>query len=519
MDVPAEVELKLRLPRGAAAQVLDHPLLQDFGAAPPRRARLTAVYFDTTDDRLAAAGLALRLRRERGRWIQTLKGPAPGGAGALSVRAESEADRGTAARMPALDPAQWRDTPWRDAVDDAAQAGLAARFATDVKRTTVPVAFQDGTSATLAVDVGSIRAGRDRVAVSELEIELDDGSVDTLFMFARALAADVPVGIEPRSKAQRGYALARHAIAAPARAGAAPIDASLPAADALRGILASCLSHVVANADGIGTSDDIEWTHQLRIATRRLRAALALVRRELPEADVATVIDDARWLGRALGPARDLDVLVMTTLPRVRALLRRDRAQTAVLDEFAARVAPLRDEARAAARAAVASPRYAGLVLGAGALATALDPARGRTREARARLAAPVLEHASALIRRRHRALMKRGRALDGASDDERHAVRLAAKKLRYVTEFFAPAFGEPVVSAYRRALVRLQNTLGEHNDLVVATRLATAIDGADAAIVHLLRDAGAAADKAQRLALERRWAAFAKARRPLDRS
>jgi len=66
---------------------------------------------------------------------------------------------------------------------------------------------------------------------------------------------------------------------------------------------------------------------------------------------------------------------------------------------------------------------------------------------------------------------------------------------------------------------LRLQNTLGEHNDLVVATRLATAIDGADAAIVHLLRDAGAAADKAQRLALERRWAAFAKARRPLDRS
>jgi len=230
------------------------------------------------------------------------------------------------------------------------------------------------------------------------------------------------------------------------------------------------------------------------------------------------VIDDARWLGRALGPARDLDVLLETTLPRVRASLRNDRARAAVLDEFATRVAPLRDEARAAARAAVASPRYAGLVLGAGGLATALDASRGRTRRARARLAGPVVDHATALIRRRHRALMKRGRALDGATDDERHAVRLAAKKLRYVTEFFAPAFGERAVDAYRRALVRLQNTLGEHNDLVVAARLGTAIDGADAAIVHLLREASAAGDKALCQSLDRRWKAFVDAPRPANK-
>ena len=78
-----------------------------------------------------------------------------------------------------------------------------------------------------------------------------------------------------------------------------------------------------------------------------------------------------------------------------------------------------------------------------------------------------------------------------------------------------APAFDEAAVSAYRRALVRLQNTLGEHNDLVVAVRLGIATDGPDAAIVHLLRDASAAGERALGASLERRWAAFAKAPRP----
>ena len=48
--------------------------------------------------------------------------------------------------------------------------------------------------------------------------------------------------------------------------------------------------------------------------------------------------------------------------------------------------------------------------------------------------------------------------------------------------------------------------------------RLATAIDGADAAMVHLLREASAAGEKALRQALERRWSAFVKAPRPAEK-
>ena len=63
-----EIELKLQVPQGALPAVE-----QAVAVGQARRQRLQAVYFDTADRRLGAAGLALRLRKEGRRWVQTLK--------------------------------------------------------------------------------------------------------------------------------------------------------------------------------------------------------------------------------------------------------------------------------------------------------------------------------------------------------------------------------------------------------------------------------------------------------------
>ena len=69
-----EIELKLQVPAAALAAV-EHAVATPAAV----RTRLQAVYFDTPDRRLAAAGIALRLRKEGRRWVQTLKaGPAHG---------------------------------------------------------------------------------------------------------------------------------------------------------------------------------------------------------------------------------------------------------------------------------------------------------------------------------------------------------------------------------------------------------------------------------------------------------
>ena len=96
--------------------------------------RLQARYFDTSDARLAAAGLALRLRREgRNRWVQTLKGRGDG----LMTRLEHEIvlPPGVPA---ALDLARHAGTPAGAALEAALgqRAGaLVERYATDIRRT------------------------------------------------------------------------------------------------------------------------------------------------------------------------------------------------------------------------------------------------------------------------------------------------------------------------------------------------------------------------------------------------
>ena len=76
------------------------------------------------------------------------------------------------------------------------------------------------------------------------------------------------------------------------------------------------------------------------------------------------------------------------------------------------------------------------------------------------------------LLRRRHRRLVKRGELSAAGDPAERHAARIAAKKLRYAAEFFAPVLDGDRARDYVHALAGLQDVLGRGNDAVTAARL-----------------------------------------------
>jgi triphosphatase len=471
--VAEEVELKLTASADVLPAVRAHPAVAAVARGRARTTRLVSTYYDTPGRDLAAAGVALRLRRAGGRWLQTVKG---GGDAAAGLHRRTEFEWRLAA--PRLDREKLARTPWRKLF---ARNGSAYRrvFATDVRRSLQPLAFADGTRATLCLDVGEIRAGRRRAAVSEIEVELEKGDPLRLFELASALAADLPVRVTHASKAERGYALATQAAIAPRRARDVALAPDSTPQAALTAIAAECIAQVGINAAGMLAATDPEYLHQLRVGWRRVRSLLKLAALVATAESIDPLEQELRALGSVLGPARDCDVLALETLPKVAAEFRGERE----IARLRARAAARHRRLAKLARDAVATPRFQQLLLALGAFFAALT-------RAPAGASLPVLAHdwIRPVLEARHRKLRKRARHVHRVGAAERHRARVAAKQLRYAAEFFAPLFPGKRADAYVAALSKLQSALGRLNDLEVAAKLTDELaprDGVDAGAAH----------------------------------
>jgi len=509
--MPAEVELKLALDRHAApraAELLRHPAVAAVRKGRTRTARVTSTYYDTPSFTLEDAAVALRLRRDGARFVQTVKGP-PLAAAAGALHAHDEHEWRLARAR--LDWARLEQTPWHKLFAKAQKNGLAPVFTTDVVRRTLPLAFPDGSTATLAVDVGSIRsrgpAGR-RAAIAEIEVEVGQGSAASAYDLALALLDDWPLAVATTSKAARGYALVRGTTADPAkpiRADRVEFAPDGPTAEALGAIVRECVRQIANNAAGLVADDDPEWVHQMRIGTRRLRSCLSLVAKITGRALVAPLVTEVRWLAGTLGAARDWDVFATETLPPLAAAVAKDPKAAPGLRRLSRTIGARRRAARQAAREAVQSRRFQRLLLTAGALSARPPQDASGTERVAAR------DFGNRLLAKRRQKLGASGATLAHAAPEERHAVRVAAKKLRYVAEFFVPTDHGKRHRRYVKALARLQDALGRWHDAVTATRLAEGLaPSADQATIGAVRGWAAAQIAALEPEITHAWQRFA---------
>jgi CHAD domain-containing protein len=191
-----------------------------------------------------------------------------------------------------------------------------------------------------------------------------------------------------------------------------------------------------------------------------------MVRKEVPPERIAPIVEELRWLGRVLNPARDWDVFMTETLPPLQQSFPEDPALAALH----ARGARLRRESNAVAREMVRSKRYTNLLLSVGSMLAREDLAA--LTAGAGELSGPVGAFAARLVERRDQKLRKRAAAVPDATSETRHVARIAAKRLRYAAEFFASLYPPKRVKRYVAALEDIQDTLGELNDLATAERL-----------------------------------------------
>jgi inorganic triphosphatase YgiF len=459
----AEIEIKLAIPSDALARLARDPRLKALASDGPRRKRLVTTYFDTPDRRLMAAELALRVRREGRRRIQTLKTASHPELGPL---ARGEWEREIVGERPVLDAAWLSEIDDKDARRLLAKAKIRARleplFSTDFRRQTWRVR-RAGSVIELAIDKGTIEGPDGRAPISEVELELKSGDPGVLYGVAREIAEIVPAVVETRSKAERGYALGR-----PSRTGVRGLpfeiarDANVETAFRIVG--RTCMAHARANETLVRESPSPEGVHQLRVALRRMRSALSAFRDVLPEEDRRRTTEDLRWIAASCGAARDWDVFRTQLLKPLARHVEHEPALTRVTRAADA----ARTRAYAAMRTTLESRRMTRSLLEIeewwerGDWASAMGDWRS----------ASVREFARLVLRRLHRKVMRLGSNLRELPEAELHELRIRCKKLRYAAEFFRGAFPKKSADAFLAALAGVQDHLGSLNDAVVAREL-----------------------------------------------
>jgi inorganic triphosphatase YgiF len=451
-----EVELKFQVPAPQRDAVL-----RAVATATARSQRLRAIYFETTDQRLAAAGLALRLRKEGRLWVQALKGCGDGVASRHEHEVPLPPQRGT----PTIDPQRHAATPVGRLLSDAlrGEPELLPLYTTDVQRVRRLVRHA-GSVIEIAYDRGHINAGPRSVVVDEIEFELVSGAPAALAALAQRWVERHGLWWDARTKSERGLRLALqrqqvHAVhASPPEW---PADAT-PAAvwqSALRSALAQALPNAAEIASGAGAPEHL---HQLRVALRRLRTALRVLAPWGGQAEAAHALD-AAWRGPfgALGAARDADILAQTLRPQLQAAGAPPHGWPAAV-------------AAADPGETVRSRAFNTLLLRT--LALALDPASLAAAEA------PALpEAARQLLRPAWRKLMHDAEGYAQAAAAQQHRARRRLKRLRYTIDVLMPLFKRKPARRLNAALRRALDALGELNDLQVAEGLCRAQAAVDA--------------------------------------
>jgi len=502
--------LELVLAPDDAARMPRLKLLGGLKAGRLRRRAIKIVWHDTADGALAREGLALAESRGTWRLERLVPGTAfwPPGAPAPLVEQQATLDR----------------------IGHELPVGLVPTARFDGQLTVLPL-VRDGARLTLellhgtvgwarkrqpacrltlvaAAPMGDARVGEARVGEAGVGESAVDGEA-AVFALAQALADDLALAVPTASLAAEARAAATASGVAARHEGAPRLPPGLTVAEAFGFVLGHLADVILYNAPRAAAGrDGPEPVHEMRVAVRRLRSAIALFRPAVgcPAVDAATA--GLKALADRLGPARDWDVFVAETAAAVAKVLPSD----ASLRRLRAAAERRRRQAYAALRDWLGGVEFRDLGLALAGLAggrawrTALDPGQAET------LGLGLEAFASrALARRLHR-LAAAGEPIEHLDPEALHAIRLRAKRMRYVAEVFAPLYPGKATRRFMRRLARLQDRLGRLNDSSVADALLAELGAGSGARAHaagLVRGFLAARSRGARGRIARAWQRF----------
>ena len=425
-------------------------------------------YFDTDDWRLFRAGWAYRWQKVNGEHRVCLKSLTRADS-AVQEREEVEESVLRFPLTPGDPPEGALGEKLRDALGGQAPKEL---FRVSKMRQRHIIRIEEGTRIELDLDTASVtssvrpkNAFPGEIQFHELELELLEG--DPLRLYELAGEMEEKLGFLPArlSKFERGLQAGGLRPPSPRQeAFGQELCLETPVAVLAYQSLSRQFDDLLAFEGGTWEGLEPEALHQMRVASRRLRAALKVFRDFLPVREGQSLNRSFRWIAGVLGEVRDLDVYAENFDRYSQAISTEDR------ECLAAYVRDLESQRRRARKkllTALSSRRYQRLVERTGRF---LDkgPAKSLLQGDRAR---PIAEVGHDLIEGRLKKFLRRGREIgEHPKPQQLHDLRIHCKRLRYSLEFYLPVYGDGGLGPLIKKLKRLQSLLGDHQDACIAS-------------------------------------------------
>jgi CHAD domain-containing protein len=441
-------------------------------ARTPRR--LVDSYLDTDDWRMARAGFVVRTRR-RGRHDEiTLKDTRPAEGNGLRQRLEVT-EVLPAAGISALGT--------EGAVGRRLRAIVGSRRLREVLQVRTrrrPFALRVGgvDAAEVALDDTMIVVGGGQrpMQLRRVEVEVKPEWLEALEPVVDQLR--VSCGLQPArlSKFEAGLLAVGQEIPGSPDLGPTGISESSTMGELAYAVLRRQVAVLRDKEPGTRIGEDPEELHDMRVASRRLRAALALFAEVLP-VRAQVFREELGWLGGVLGAVRDLDVqqegladMAAATTGWSAGVRPEDHDP---LTELSALLERERDTARAEMLAALDSVRWERLAKGLAAMVQ-----QGPARRSLATRVPAVIGMPDLVVARHNKVTKAAKRAKRSGVVSDFHRLRIGCKRLRYALEFSSEVYGGRT-SRFVRQMTGLQDQLGLMQDAEVASiRLADLATG-----------------------------------------
>lgn len=477
---PQEIEAKfvvddsaLLAPLRTAAELAPGYRLRDAGEV-----RVIDEYLDTPDFRLLRSGYGLRVRRYGDQVLATLKSRRIESTGEIYRRLEIEEPLSPGATTAPI-------TGWPESImltiapllNGTNRLQVICRLEQVRQKRIISEAGQPGIEvAELSFDDVSVLGDGDGHALArydELEVELRNSRApEDLVALVAAIQKDLPLQPGPVSKLEHALAvIGRHPAAAPQNWQGVRSD--MPMAEACRLHWREQLTAILLNEAGVRFSSDSEYVHDMRVATRRARAAAKLYAGFFRSKAIRRYLRGLRRTAQLLGAVRDLDVAI--------AKLEHfgNHGRRSGTDQTEATLADWRRQreiAHANLLAWLDSRDYTRFIAsfsefcdtpGAGARSFALKAGEGPTPH-------QVRHVAPSMILNRFENVRSFETLFEGPTVPQvevLHLLRIECKYLRYNLEFVENLLG-PQIGELLAELRDLQQDLGDLNDAAVSKRM-----------------------------------------------